>query len=230
MGGIRGDVIEIGFIQTAIMEMGQPPPVQSDDPAMWGRARQYTGRIVTITNDKIFETPVYKRRANSQRSSMRSASRGRLSWNGGTLILKTPANPQGLPIEAFDALRAQVQADRSQCFKDLSMPFYGYNRPNAKVSEGVRASFWLQRMLAGFPAAHACIKAFSETDFTDDLKKFDIPTLVLHGDDPDRARRRGRVALRQNREGCHAEGYSGRPARDVHHSERSNQCGTTRFL
>jgi non-heme chloroperoxidase len=99
------------------------------------------------------------------------------------LMLKTAANPEGLPIEVFDGLRAAVQADRSQFFKDLSLPFYGYNRPNAKISEGVRESFWLQGMLAGFPAAYDCIKAFSETDFTEDLKKFAVPTLVLHGDD-----------------------------------------------
>jgi non-heme chloroperoxidase len=99
------------------------------------------------------------------------------------LMLKTAANPGGLPIEVFDGLRASVQADRSQFFKDLSLPFYGYNRPNAKISEGVRESFWLQGMLAGFPAAYDCIKAFSETDFTEDLKKFDVPTLILHGDD-----------------------------------------------
>lgn len=99
------------------------------------------------------------------------------------LMLKTAANPGGLPLEVFDGLRAGVQADRSQFFKDLSMPFYGYNRPGAKISEGVRESFWLQGMLAGFPAAYFCIKAFSETDLTEDLKKFDVPTLILHGDD-----------------------------------------------
>jgi len=99
------------------------------------------------------------------------------------LMLKTPGNPGGLPIEVFDQLRAGVQADRSQFFKDLSMPFYGYNRPGAKVSEGVRNSFWLQSMMAGFPACYFCIKAFSETDTTEDLKKFDVPTLILHGDD-----------------------------------------------
>ena len=98
-------------------------------------------------------------------------------------MLKTPANPGGLPIEVFDQNRANVIADRSQFFKDLSMPFYGYNRPGAKVSEGVRESFWLQGMMAGFPAAYFCIKAFSETDFTDDLKKIDVPTLILQGDD-----------------------------------------------
>src|SRR5213080_3612942 len=99
------------------------------------------------------------------------------------LMLKTPANPGGLPIEVFDQLRANVVADRSQFFQDLSMPFYGYNRPGAKISEGLRDSFWLQGMMAGFPAAYFCIKAFSETDLTEDLKRFDVPTLILHGDD-----------------------------------------------
>jgi non-heme chloroperoxidase len=99
------------------------------------------------------------------------------------VMLKSPTNPGGLPIEAFDQLRAGVQADRSQFFKDLSMQFYGYNRSGAKVSEGVRESFWLQSMMCGFPAAYFCIKAFSETDMTEDLKKFDVPTLILHGDD-----------------------------------------------
>jgi len=99
------------------------------------------------------------------------------------LMLKTPGNPGGLPIDVFDGLRAGVQKDRSQFFKDLSMPFFGYNRPGAKVSEGVRESFWLQSMMCGFPGAYFCIKAFSETDTTEDLKRFDVPTLVMHGDD-----------------------------------------------
>ena len=99
------------------------------------------------------------------------------------LMLKTAANPSGTPIEAFNQLRAAVQADRSQFWKDLSMAFYSYNRPGAKISEGVRESFWLQSMMAGFPASYFCIKAFSETDLTEDLKKFDIPTLIIHGDD-----------------------------------------------
>jgi len=99
------------------------------------------------------------------------------------LMLKTPANPDGLPIEVFDQLRASVQADRSQFWKDLSLPFYGYNRPGAKVSEGVRESFWRQGMMCGFPGAYFCIKAFSETDLTEDLKRIDVPTLILHGDD-----------------------------------------------
>ena len=99
------------------------------------------------------------------------------------LMLKTAANPDGLPIEVFDGIRAGVVGDRSQFFKDLTLPFYGYNRPGAKVSEGVRNAFWLQGMMAGFPACYFCIKAFSETDMTKDLKKMDVPTLILHGDD-----------------------------------------------
>jgi len=99
------------------------------------------------------------------------------------LMLKTPGNPGGLPLSVFDGIRAGVQADRSQFFKDLTLPFYGYNRPGAKTSEGVRESFWLQGMMAGFPAAYFCIKAFSETDQTEDLKRMDIPTLIIHGDD-----------------------------------------------
>jgi non-heme chloroperoxidase len=99
------------------------------------------------------------------------------------IMVKTAANPSGLPMEVFDGLRSNVVADRQQFFKDLSMPFYGYNRPGAKISEGVRESFWLQGMMCGFPAAYFCIKAFSETDMTEDLKKIDVPTLILHGDD-----------------------------------------------
>ena len=99
------------------------------------------------------------------------------------LMLKTAANPGGLAIDAFDEIRRNVLADRSQFFKDLSAPFYGANRPGAKVSQGLRDSFWLQGMQCGFNAAFDCIKAFSETDFTEDLTKFDVPTLIIHGDD-----------------------------------------------
>jgi non-heme chloroperoxidase len=99
------------------------------------------------------------------------------------VMVKSPSNPGGTPLEEFDKLRAAVQSDRSQFWKDLSMPFYGYNRPGAQNSEGVCESFWRQGMMCGFPAAYFCIKAFSETDLTDDLKKIDLPTLVLHGDD-----------------------------------------------
>jgi non-heme chloroperoxidase len=99
------------------------------------------------------------------------------------LMLKTPANPGGTPMEVFDENRKGVLTDRSQFWKDLSAPFYGANRPGAKVSQGLRDSFWLQGMMAGHKAVYDCIKAFSETDFTEDLKKFDVPTLILHGDD-----------------------------------------------
>ena len=98
-------------------------------------------------------------------------------------MLQTDANPGGLPIEVFDGIRAGVAADRSQFFKDLTTPFYGANRPGAKVSQGVRDAFWLQGMQGGLKNELDCIKAFSETDFTDDLIKFDVPTLIIHGDD-----------------------------------------------
>jgi non-heme chloroperoxidase len=99
------------------------------------------------------------------------------------LMLETAENPGGLSIEVFDELRASVLADRSQLWMDLSLPFFGYNRKGAKVSEGVREAFWRQGMLAGFPASYFCIKAFSETDLGPDLDRFDVPTLILHGDD-----------------------------------------------
>ena len=98
------------------------------------------------------------------------------------LMLKTPANPAGTPLDAFDQLRNAVRTDRSQFWMDLSSAFYGYNRPGAIASEGVRESFWLQGMRTGLPASYFCIKAFSETDFTEDLKRIDVPTLILHGD------------------------------------------------
>ena len=100
------------------------------------------------------------------------------------LMLKTAANPGGLPIEVFDKIRAGSIADRSQLYKDLaSGPFFGANRPGSKVSQGMMDSFWRQGMQAGHKNTFECIKAFSETDFTDDLKKFDVPTLIVHGDD-----------------------------------------------
>jgi non-heme chloroperoxidase len=100
------------------------------------------------------------------------------------IMLKTPAYPGGLPMEVFDGLRAGSLADRSQLYKDLaSGPFFGFNRPGAKVSQGMIDSFWMQGMMAGHKSAYDCIKAFSETDFTEDLKKFDVPTLIVHGDD-----------------------------------------------
>jgi non-heme chloroperoxidase len=99
------------------------------------------------------------------------------------LMLRTETNPGGIPIEVFDGIRAGVLADRSQFFKDLTIPFYGANRQGSKVSEALRDWFWLQGMMAGFKPVYDCIKAFSETDFTEDLKRFDVPTLILHGDD-----------------------------------------------
>jgi non-heme chloroperoxidase len=99
------------------------------------------------------------------------------------VMVESDANPIGTPMKVFDDIRAGVQADRSQFFKDLSAPFYGANRPGSKVSQGLRDFFWLQGMVAGYPACFDCIKAFSETDFTEDLKKMDVPTLIIHGDD-----------------------------------------------
>jgi non-heme chloroperoxidase len=99
------------------------------------------------------------------------------------LMLKTEANPNGTPIEAFDAIRGGVSGDRSQFYKDLSEPFYGANRPGAQVSEGVREAFWLWSMQVGLKGAYDCIKAFSETDLTQDLQRIDVPTLIVHGDD-----------------------------------------------
>ncbi len=99
------------------------------------------------------------------------------------LMLKTDKNPAGAPISVFDDLRAQYVANRPQFYWDITLPFYGYNRPGAKISEGIRQKWWLQGMMGGMNAGYDCIKAFSETDFTEDLKKFDVPTLILHGDD-----------------------------------------------
>jgi len=99
------------------------------------------------------------------------------------LMLQTENNPAGLPISVFDGLRAALAANRAQFYQDITLPFYGYNRPGAKISEGIREHWWLQGMLGGVKAHYDCIKAFSETDFTEDLKKIDIPVLVMHGDD-----------------------------------------------
>src|SRR5882724_11474342 len=99
------------------------------------------------------------------------------------LMLKTEKNPGGLPISVFDGLRAALVANRAEFYKEITLPFYGYNRPGAKISEGIRERWWLQGMLGGVKPHYDCIKAFSETDFTEDLKKFDVPTLILHGDD-----------------------------------------------
>jgi non-heme chloroperoxidase len=99
------------------------------------------------------------------------------------LMLKTDKNPAGLPISVFDGLRSALAANRPQFYRDITLPFYGYNRPGAKISEGIREHWWLQGMLGGMKAHYDCIKAFSETDFTEDLKRFDVPTFIMHGDD-----------------------------------------------
>ena len=99
------------------------------------------------------------------------------------LLLKTPANPEGLPMEVFDTLRASAAGDRSQFYRDLAVQFYGANRPGAKVSQGILDQFWLWSMQAGLKNSYDSIKAFSETDFTEELKKIDVPTLVMHGED-----------------------------------------------
>jgi non-heme chloroperoxidase len=99
------------------------------------------------------------------------------------LMVRTEKNPAGAPIEVFDDLRAQYMKNRPQFYRDITLPFYGYNRPGATISEGIRDKWWLQGMMGGVKAGYDCIKAFSETDFTEDLKKFDVPTLILHGED-----------------------------------------------
>jgi non-heme chloroperoxidase len=98
-------------------------------------------------------------------------------------MVKSPTNPDGVPMEVFDGIRSGVKSDRAQFFRDLAMPFFGFNRDGAKVSEGMRETFWLQGMQCSLHSAYACIKQFSETDFTADLKQMTIPTLVIHGDD-----------------------------------------------
>lgn len=99
------------------------------------------------------------------------------------IMVKSATNPQGTPIEVFDQIRAGVASNRAQTYKEFPLPFYGYNRPGAKISEGICENWWRQGMIGGIKAQYDCIKAFSETDFTEDLKKFDVPTLILHGDD-----------------------------------------------
>ncbi len=99
------------------------------------------------------------------------------------LMVKTEKNPTGLPLSVFDDLRAQYAENRPQFYRDLTLPFYGYNRPGAQISEAIRDKWWLQGMMGGMKAGYDCIKAFSETDFTEDLKKFDVPTLIMHGED-----------------------------------------------
>jgi hypothetical protein len=140
------------------------------------------------------------------------------------LMVRTAANPGGLPIDVFDGIRKGVLSDRSQFFKDLTMPFYDYNRPGANVSEGARESFWLQGMMAGMPASYFCIKAFSESDQTEDLKKIDKPTLILHGDDDQIVPIGASAMVSSKLEGRDVEGLQGRAARHVHNAEGRGEC------
>jgi non-heme chloroperoxidase len=128
------------------------------------------------------------------------------------LMLKTASNPDGTPMEAYDQIRATVAANRSQFFKDLSMPFFGFNRPGATENQGLRDWFWTQGMQSGLNAAYECIKAFSETDFTEDLQHFDVPTLIIHGDD-DQLVPIAASALRSSKmiKGARLEIYKGAP-------------------
>ena len=140
------------------------------------------------------------------------------------IMLKTAAYPGGLPMEVFDGIRAKVLADRSQFFKDLTEPFYGANRPGATVSQGVRDTFWLQGMQAGFKGVIDCIKAFSETDFTEDLKKIDVPDADhARRRRPDRADRRVGHAGAQVGQGLHAQGLPGPLTRHVHSQQGRDQ-------
>jgi non-heme chloroperoxidase len=147
------------------------------------------------------------------------------------LMLETPANPGGLPKEVFDGIRANSLADRSQLYKDLAAgPFFGFNRPGAKVSQGMIDSFWLQGMMGGHKNTYDCIAAFSETDFTLDLKKFDVPTLIVHGDDDQgRADRRRRSRLSEVREGRQADRLRGRAARHHRYPQGPAERGPARL-
>ena len=141
------------------------------------------------------------------------------------LVLKTEANPEGTPIEALDDLRAAVAADPSQLCRDwASGPFFGANRPGANVSQGIQDAFWFQAMQAGRKNAYECIKAFSETDFTEDLKRFDVPTLIVHGDD-DQIVPIGRlgVSVVEARRERDAKGLRGRAPRPAFHARGSSQ-------
>ncbi|HYO29047.1 MAG TPA: alpha/beta hydrolase [Thermomicrobiales bacterium] len=140
------------------------------------------------------------------------------------LMLKTAANPEGTPIAAFDAIRAGVAGDRSQYYRDLAVPFYGANRPGAQVSQGILDMFWLWSMQAGLKGAYDCIKVFSETDLTEDLKRFDVPTLIVHGDD-DQIVPIAASAMRSSRivEGSVLKVYEGAPhGLTATHKERFN--------
>ena len=147
------------------------------------------------------------------------------------VMVKSDKNPGGLPIEVFDGFRAALAANRAQFYIDVPAgPFYGFNRPGAKVSQGVIDNWWRQGMMGGAKAHYDCIKAFSETDFTEDLKKIDVPVLVMHGDDDQIVPyRRLRAAVGQAAEEGHAEDLQGPAARHVHDASRDRQSGPARL-
>ena len=147
------------------------------------------------------------------------------------IMVKSDKNPGGLPIEVFDGFRAALAANRAQFYLDVPTgPFYGFNRPGAKVSQGVIDNWWRQGMMGGAKAHYDCIKAFSETDFTEDLKKIDVPVLVMHGDDDQIVPyRRLRAAVGQAAQERHAEDLRGPAARHVHHASRHHQPGPARL-
>jgi non-heme chloroperoxidase len=145
-------------------------------------------------------------------------------------MLKTESNPTGQPRENFDKVRAGVLADRTQFWKDLSLPFFGYNRPGAKISEGVREQFVHQSMMAGFPASYFGITAWSETDLTEDLKRIDVPTLVVHGDDDQIVPiANSALRLRKDDPECNAQDLRGRAARDCSNPQGQAQPGPARL-
>ena len=140
-------------------------------------------------------------------------------------LLKSEKNPDGLPMEVFDGLRDGTANHRSQFYQDITMPFYGYNRPGAKISQGIRDNWWRQGMMGGIKAQYDCIKALSETEFYDDLKIIDVPVLVMHGEDDQIAPFRGyRGKLDQAPEARHPESVSRFPARHADHECRPDQC------
>ena len=173
------------------------------------------------------EVARYRRRATAQSRAAKAVLIGAVP----PVMVKSDKNPGGLPIEVFDGFRAALAANRAQFYVDLPAgPFYGYNRPGAKVEQGVIDNWWRQGMMGGTNAHYDCIKAFSETDFTEDLKKIDVPVLVMHGDDDQIVPyRRFRAAQRQAAQEGHAEDLQGLAARHVHDASRHRQSGPARL-
>jgi non-heme chloroperoxidase len=141
------------------------------------------------------------------------------------LMLKTEANPGGLPLSAFDAIREGMRVDRSQFYQELSLPFFGANREGSKVSQGIRDDFWRQSMQASLKGAYDCVEVFSETDLTEDLRRFDVPTLIIHGDD-DQIVPIGASAMRSSKlvKGATLKVYPGAPhGLAATHKDRLNE-------